>query len=303
MDPALLPEPIEMCAPIIREHSLVFATASEPLCIPMAWLPAAARLDLILASDAVPLETQISLALSQGAEAAAWRTIRRRLRGSPLPERLGSVLQQYLNTTMSSEKAQSSVLMRGASATQASTLRIEAAAAISFLDTVFHSLGRQWYGPVILGPVREGLTSSTVAKPLLPEIFLPLSPGLQWKQNIATAMTQIRLDLACPANAGWPAWLRLGLETTAKTYAIGSVPLPAQTSARRQKAGVEGLRRLFDTQTPDPQLSADLCSWILHSHRRAQFASLLDGLRAGLGSEEALKLAYSVDLEGMLERP
>jgi hypothetical protein len=213
------------------------------------------------------------------------------------------VLQQYLNTTMSSERTQSLVLVRGASSTQASTLRIETAAAISFLDTVFHSLGRQWYGPVILGPSVDASTSSTVAKPLLPEIFLPLQPGPQWKQNIAAAMTQIRLDLACPSNTGWPAWLRIGLETTAKIYAIGSVPLPAQTAARRQKAGVEGLKRLFDTQTPDPQLSADLCSWILHSHRRAQLASLLDGLRAGLGSEEALKLAYGVGLEEMLERP
>lgn len=303
MDPALLPQPIEICAPMIREHIVVFATASEPLCIPIDWLPAAARLDLIVASDAVPLETQISLALSQGAEAAAWRTIRRRLRGSPLPDRLGSILQQYLNTTMSSDKAQSSVLVRGASSTQASMLRIEAATAISFLDTVFHSLGRQWYGPVILAPSLDGSTSSTVAKPLLPEIFLTLNPGQQWKQDVAAAITQIRLDLAFPPNTGWPAWLRIGLETTAKTYAIGSVPLPAQTAAHRQKAGVEGLRRLFSTPTPDPQLSADLCSWIVHSHRRAQLASLLDGLRAGLGSEEALKLAYGVDLEGMLERP
>ena len=60
---------------------------------------------------------------------------------------------------------------------------------------------------------------------------------------------------------------------------------------------------MLNSKTPDPLLAADLGSWILHTHRRSQLASLLDGLRAGLESEEALKLAFGVSLEGMLDRP
>jgi hypothetical protein len=125
--------------------------------------------------------------------------------------------------------------------------------------------------------------------------------GVTPAEHLATRFCLLTLRLTAPPAAGWPPWLETGLMEVAKAKARGDGPSPLRMLAIRQRAGKDAIARLFAAPAPDAQLALAVCAPLVHTRRRPLLPNFLDLLRHDAGTEGALRLAYGLTIDQLIE--
>jgi hypothetical protein len=69
----------------------------------------------------------------------------------------------------------------------------------------------------------------------------------------------------------------------------------------RHAAGAAGIAATLTAREPDEHLAEALCVPLLHPSTRKHFSALLDLLRNGAGSEGALRVAYGLTPQSLVD--
>ncbi len=277
-----------------------WATPGLPVVLPLAALPLAARLGFARQEGLLPLDQRVALLLAGDQRAAAFALALR----APLPLGAQGRLEIELATWATAERIRLRLpASRGPVLVVEDDVRGTTTAEIR---GALHEVGDllsplpwpRWAGPVVvyLDAVDRGIPTDGVVRPALP--LIRLTPGPQLRGDAAGVLARLALDLSVPPAGGWPGWLRVGVGEAARAVAVGEGLSPRAMAARRSAAGPDGLRALFASPTPDPQLAKAVVAELLVPARRPGFASFLDLLRQGASSEGALRVAYGLEPGG-----
>jgi hypothetical protein len=294
---------------LIDRHVVVMRGAFAPVILPLDGLAPGSRARLMLSHEGVPLDVRVGAALEAGLTEEAWALVMR----SPGPLTRSVGLDLVLAGWAAREQAR-----LGLPATRDQTLVIattprpphglESAIAMSTTREMLAGLSwPRWSGPVVVvvGEVGERDPApgrARIARPALPIVRLPERPaGTTHGEQLCRELTGLMLDLEAPPTGGWPAWLRLGLMEVVQAKMRGEGPSPLRMHAIRQRAGLPAIGALLDSTTPDAELAMAVCAPLVHTRRRHLLGNLLDLLRGGAQSEGAIRVAYGLTLERLLE--
>jgi hypothetical protein len=309
MDPTALFLVMQQQPQAVDRLTVTWRGPIAPLVLPLDALPRIPRARLVLGEEALPLDLRVSSALDAGLTDEAWALLLR----TPGPVTRSVGLDLALGGWAAREQARlglpatrDAILVLTASGRPMPGM--DAATALGATREVLSSLAwPRWVGPVVV--VAEDLGARDpmpgqrrLVRPALPMIRLEQPDGRVTRgELLGIELTRLVLALEQAPAAGWPAWLRLGLEEVTKAKVRGEGPSPLKMLAIRQRAGANALAELLLDPTPDAGLAAALCAPLVHTRRRHRLANLLDLLRGGAQSAGAIQVAYGLTLQQLTE--
>lgn len=286
----------------ITSAAVLLPGAAAPVVIPLDWLPAPVRARWLLADPRAPLVERVASAIDAGLDDEAFALLRARREPLMGPTRLDTVLDGWIrrqSTRLALPALRGECLVLGADgrwdAPRDATLGLNDARQMLAALAL-----PRWRGAVLA--VADGAPATapaTSARPALPVVRLD-GRGSQ-REQAAGATALLVLDLSAPPAGGWPAWLRSGVDGVARAIARGEGPSPRAMHERRRGAGAAAIAALFAAATPDAELATAVCAPLLHSRRRHLLPNLLDPLRHGADAATALRIAYGLTPERLLE--
>lgn len=314
MDPASLFLILQPSPVVVERHAVEWRGGLLPLVLPMAGLTAKQRAQLMLTNGNVDLDARVTAALDAGLTDEAWSLVIRT--PGPITRTIG--LQTLLAGWAAREQ-----LRLGLPATQQAIQLLDAngqeggkfnsADSTKVMSTISDMLSAlswpRWVGPVVvvIGDLaaKDPLPGrQRLVRPALPIVRLgELTAGTSRNEQLGAELTRLALELQSPPKIGWPAWLSVGLSEVAKAKIRGGIasPSPLKMHSIRQRAGTAGISALLMAEKPDPELSAAVCAYLVHSRRRHLLGKLLDLIRGGAQSEGALRVAYDLTPKILIE--
>jgi hypothetical protein len=258
----------------------------------------------------VDLEVRVSAALTAGLEDDTWRLLARNPR--PL------IAIGHLDVVLSTWAARELARLKLPAATgpvlvvanpEPPHLATDAVAALADTREALPTLPwPRWSGPVVIvvgaaGAADPAPGQDLLARPALPVIRYRPTNQETAREHLGARFCELSLRLTAPPAAGWPPWLSLGLAELVKARIRGEGPSPQKMLELRQQAGRDDLRRLLSEAAPDPRLALALCTPLAQTRRRHLLPNFLELLRNGAGAEGAIRVAYGLTLEQLLETP
>lgn len=162
-----------------------------------------------------------------------------------------------------------------------------------------------WSGGLVI--VAAEVTTSALhpdqaylSRPALPMLRFDHSDASQ-REQIARGMAQITLNLLDP-QAQAPRWLSDAMVGVAMARARGEGPSPRAMHAIRRAAGALGLQELLLDQHHDAELATAIGAYLCHRQRARFLPNFIELLRNQVDSVTALKIAYGLSLNDLLER-
>ncbi len=314
MDPASLFLILQPTPVVVERHTVTWRGGLLPLVLPMAGLPAKQRAQLMLTNGNMDLDARVTAALDAGLTDEAWSLVIR----TPGPINRTSGLPMILAGWAAREQ-----MRLGLPATQQAIQllnengqeegKFSSADSTKVMGTISDMLSAlswpRWAGPVVvvIGDLaaKDPLSGSQrLVRPALPMVRLgELTAGTTRNEQLCAELTRLALELQSPPKNGWPAWLTVGLSEVAKSKIRGGIasPSPLKMHSIRQRAGTAGITTLLTATKPDAELAAAVCAYLVHSRRRHLLGKLLDLTRGGAQSAGALRVAYELTPEILIE--
>ena len=314
MDPASLFLVLQPTPVVVERHAVEWRGGLLPLILPMTGLTAKQRAQLMLTNGNLDLDARVTAALDAGLTDEAWSLVIRMpgpitrtiglqtiLAGWAAREqmRLGLPVTQNAIQLLS-ENSHGGAPFDSTDSTKVMSTTHEMLSALSW---------PRWAGPVVVVigdlaakdpiPGRQRLVRSSLPIVRLSE----LTGGTTRNEQLSAELIHLMLESQSPPKNGWPAWLSLGLSEVAKAKTRGGIasPSPLKMHSIRQRAGSAGITALLVAAKPDPELSAAVCAYLVHSRRRHLLGKLLDLIRGGAQSVGALRVAYDLTPEILIE--
>ena len=100
----------------------------------------------------------------------------------------------------------------------------------------------------------------------------------------------------------WPAWWIQGLIMVAHQHGRERPPLPTAAWRHRRAMGIEGVKQCLYALHPDPDDSQAIVAALTHPKRSSAVSHFWELLALGVASEEAIKRAYDMTLEDLVQR-
>lgn len=284
----------------VDAHVAVWAGAWLPTLVPLEALAPAERARLLATNPDAGVAPRVLALMEAGDAPAAWAVLARQ--AQPLTAHRGVEPALAMWAAREAERLQLGGPRTGVLAAPEVESAIEpASAALTDVGLVLEPFPwPRWAGPIGLVPAGHPdlAGGEALTRPALP--LLGVAPDAS-REQLASRLTGLTLDLAAPPPAGWPAWLRSGLCAMSAARAKNALLSPRRLHEARRQAGLAGLTALLAARQPDASLSLAVCVPLLHPARRARLASLLDLLRHGAGSEGALRIAYGMTPQTLVE--
>jgi hypothetical protein len=307
MDPAITLTALGDQPVVIDRATGELRGALLPVLVPLPALSPAMRASWLLPHDDIDLAVRVSAALEAGIERPAWTLIAHQT--NPLVGRLELVLNLWCARELARlglPGRQNGWLLVIATPAPAG-LESDATLALASVREMLSSLNwPRWSGPLLLVAGQPGASDPAPGRDLLIRPAMPVlrlrtpAAGTTPAEDLAARLSTVTLELTGPPERGWPAWLQVGLEEVAKAKVRGEGPSPLKMLALRQHAGAEALTALFGSATPDRELCEALCAALVHTRRRPQLPNLLDLLRHGVDGPGALRLAYGLTIDQLV---
>jgi hypothetical protein len=291
----------------IDEHRAVFSGPWLPVSIPASWIDDGTAADWALGMEQLPILQRVRLGLQGKRHVGTWALVDRNSRGGAIDGEVMAALTAWAareQVLAGMGREQNGLIVDIADDASRRRLRRSAERARSETELVFEALlWPRWAGPVILRsatPDPEEAGGETL-RPALPILVVDTGKG-ERRPDLAVAWCRLILERSVPPEGGWPAWLQLGLEGVCAARSIGRPPSPMKMQQLRRAAGINALRACFSDAEPKEDLAVAIATLVASGRRRQHLPSLLDLLRNGVAGEEALRIAYGLSIDDLINR-
>lgn len=310
MDPASLLSVLNHQPLAIEEHRVIFQGALTPVVVPVDWIAPQQLGHWALADENADFPLRVRLALNAQLEDEAWQAIEHHQGGRGIGLELERVLALWAareQQRLELPNAHGGLILAGVERSNRANYGRQLAVVITEMRTLFDSLPwPRWGGPVLIADPLQRPDLTQRYRPALPVIEADFSqPLVALRQHTGEQLAALILHSAAAPESGWPAWLSHGLQKVAGQRAMGRMPSPLGSLRQRQRAGGAAIHALLhhhEAPLNDEQqeLATALVVLLTSDRRRQQLASLLDLIRNGMPSSEAIVIAYGLSLDDLL---
>ncbi len=304
-----------LCAPLppaeFHPGCAVFPGAVTPIVVPLHDLPSKLQNQWIISNPHAALCDKLHAAFQTDNEAAAWTLLDALPSRQVLDPQSDAIIRLWSAKTLAN--LQTSLPLDGRciflGAPLSQTQKYHIRTATQTIHELFSSLLRPaWIGPVLIEVRSETNTKKallvtdtykqTLSRPVLPALHVVLPDkkidAQELQQMVAQILCRLTLQRLEKPDAPWPQWIQVGMELVAAERCAGTGPSPRAMRRIRQTAGNAAIVHALQTGEATPDLAKALCEPLLHSKRRHHLSSLLDLLRNGTRTSDALRIAYGI---------